>query len=204
MKASTRFNKFLLTALLALSSAAGAQQAGMPLLLVASPALLGPYRQTALVAVPVEGRYFGFILNRATEMKLSTLFPGHAPSAKVAAPVYFGGPEMSDALFAVVPGRPGEHALPLFGGLFVTNRSDAIDLIIEHRPNDARYFAGFVGWAPGELEQEISSGHWYVTEPDAALVFRGNTSGMWQELVKRLGNDHNPPNRRGLIRAGFR
>jgi len=191
----------LCAGLLAACEPVGAQSAGnKPMLLVASPELAGPYRQTTLVAVPVDGRYFGFILNRATEIKLSALFPAHAPSALVASPVYFGGPEMNDALFAVVPRNPGENALQLFGGLFVTNRAAAIDRIIEQTPNEARYFAGFVGWAAGELEAEIASGHWYVTEPEAALVFRNDTKGMWEELVKRLGNGHAPA-RRGLIQT---
>ena len=193
-------SRALLACLLAVgANAAHAQDDLKPILLVASPTLQGAYQQTTLIAVPVDGRYFGFILNRATGVKLSTLFPGHAPSAKVAAPVYFGGPEMNDALFAVVPRNPGEEALPLFGELFVTNRAAAIDRIIEQTPNEARYFAGYVGWAPGELTSEIERGLWYVTEPDASLIFRTDTSGMWEELVKRLGKKHPPPRRPGLI-----
>ena len=194
-----RFNTSLLACVLAMAScAAYAQDASKARLLVASPALQGAYRQTTIVAVPADGRHFGFILNRATELRLSTLFPDHAPSAKVAEPVYFGGPEMIDALFAVVPGNPGEQALPLFGELFVTNAASAIDRIIEQTPNNARYFAGFVSWKPGELESEIARGHWYVTEPDAGLVFRRNTNGMWEELLKRLGIRSRPPLAPGL------
>ena len=170
-----------------------AQDASQARLLVASPTLQGPYRQTTLIAVPAGGRYFGFILNRATELKLSALFPNHPPSAKVADPVYFGGPVMREALFAVVPRNPGEQALPLFGQLFVTNQAAAIDKIIEQTPNDARYFAGLVVWESGELESEIANGIWYVTEPDAGLVFSRDTGGMWQELVKRLGIRNRPP-----------
>jgi putative transcriptional regulator len=193
-------NTSLFACLLAIGcSAARAQDVSKTLLLVASPTLQGPYRQTTLVAVPAGGRHFGFILNRATDVKLSTLFPGHAPSAKVADPVYFGGPEMNDALFAVVPRNPGEQSLQLFGDLFVTNRAAAIDRIIEQTPNDARYFAGFVGWMPGELENEIAGGLWYVTEPDAGHVFRNDTSGMWDELVNRLRNGHPTQRGRGLI-----
>jgi len=194
-----RFNTSLVACALAIAcGAAHAQDVSKARLLVASPTLQGPYRQTTVVAVPAEGRHFGFILNRATELRLSTLFPDHAPSAKVAEPVYFGGPEMVDALFAVVPGNPGEQALPLFGELFVTSAATAIDRIIEQTPNDARYFAGFVSWKPGELESEIARGHWYVTEPDAGLVFRRNTSGMWEELLKRLGIRNRPPLAPGL------
>jgi putative transcriptional regulator len=189
--------------LAACCATAQAQGTAKALLLVASPALQGPYGQTTLLAVPIDGRHFGFILNRATDLKLSSLFPGHAPSAKVADPVYFGGPEMSDALFAVVPRDPGGQALPLFGNLFVTNRAAAIDRIIEQTPNDARYFAGYVSWLPGELEGEIANGNWYVTEPDAGLVFRGDTSGMWNELVKRFGDALPQQRAPGLIEAGL-
>lgn len=185
----TCFETAFLAALLSLGALAALARdtAGKPMLLVASPTLQGPYQQTTLLAVPTGARHFGFVLNRSTGVKLSTLFPDHAPSAKVSGQVYFGGPVMSEALFAVVPRNPGEEALPLFGDLFVTNRAAAIDQIIEQTPNEARYFAGFVGWEAGELASEIARGLWYVTEPEVGLVFRSDTSGMWEEQVKRLG-----------------
>jgi putative transcriptional regulator len=131
-------------------------------------------------------------------LKLSTLFPDHAPSAKVADPLYIGGPEMNGAIFAVVRRDPGQPSIHLFADLFMTGNSGNIDRIIEQSPNDARYFAGFVGWRPGELAAEIAQGFWYVAEPDPAFVFRHDTSGMWEELVKRLGNGHPPQRGRGL------
>jgi putative transcriptional regulator len=191
----------LFSCMLALAATAQAQDAGKSVLLVASPGLQGPYSQTTLVAVPKDGRHFGFILNRTTGVKLSAIFPGHAPAARVANPVYIGGPEMTDALFAVVPRNLGENSLRLFGDLFVTNRATAIDRIIAKTPNNARYFAGFVTWAPGELEDEIARGLWHVTEPDAGLVFRTDTSGMWEELVKRLGVGIPQRRGRGMIQA---
>lgn len=179
-----------------------AQEAGKPLLLVASPSLQGAYRQTTLIAVPVGDSHLGFILNRATGVKLSKLFPGHAPSAAVAVDVHFGGPVQSESLFAMLRRDPGGQSLQLLGGLFVTGRAEAIQKIIEQTPNEARYFAGFVGWVAGELQTEIERGLWQVTEPDAALPFREDTSSMWEELSKRLGNPVRP--RRGMIQAILR
>lgn len=190
----------LLACLLGLQvSAVRAQDVGKPILLVASPGLQGAYSQTMLVAVPVGGKHLGFILNRATDLKLSTLFPEHAHAAKIADPVYFGGPEMNNALFAVVRSNPDEDSLQLFGDVFVTAKPDTIHRIIRQTPNDARYFAGFVGWMPGELVTEIASGLWYVAEPDASLIFRHETSGMWEEQVKRLGVGEKPPRAPGQI-----
>jgi putative transcriptional regulator len=186
--------KKLLLASLLLVAAAAARADGLskPLLLVASPELQGLYSRTALIVVPMGEQHAGFILNRATELRLGTLFPEHAPSAKVVDPLYFGGPEMVEALFAIVRRDPGQPSIRLLENLFVTANAETVDRIIEQTPNDARYFAGFVGWQPGELAKEIAAGYWYVGDPDAELVFSKDTGAMWDELVQRLGNGHPP------------
>lgn len=186
--------------LLALGAGASdAQDLERPLLLVATPELEGPYHHTALLVVPMGGQHVGFILNRATDTTLASLFPSHAPSAKVADPVYFGGPERANAIFAVVPRNPGAPSMRLLDDLYVTAHSDAVDRIIEQTPNDARYFAGFVGWRPGELAAELDKGFWFIAEPDAALVFSDDTGSMWEALMRRLGK--RPPPGKGLRAA---
>ena len=179
--------------LLAAALAARAADLGRPLLLVASPDLKGPYAHTALIVVPAGDKHIGFILNRATRTTMGKLFPDHAPSAKVVDPVYFGGPEAADEIFAVVRRNPGEPSLRLFGDLFVTANAKNVDRIIETTPNEARYFVGFVGWKPGELAAEIEKGFWYIGAPDPALVFQKETSGMWEDLVRRLGGQRTAP-----------
>lgn len=179
---------FVAVSLIAAACTAGAQDLDRPLLLVAAPDLQGLYSRTALLVVPAAGgQHLGFIINRATDLKMATLFPDHAPSAKVADPVYFGGPEMMSSIFAIVKHDPGMPALRLFGEVFVTGNGAAVDRIIEATPNEARFFAGFVGWQPGELAAELEAGYWLVTEPDAALVFSKEPRGMWEELLKRAG-----------------
>lgn len=182
--------KRALLACLLLAAAAALRAEGLdrPLLLVAAPELRGPYGQTALVVVPVQGQHVGFILNRATGMTLAKLFPDHAPSAKVADPVYLGGPVSPNAIFAMVRRDPGGPSMRLFGDVHVTAHAPVVDSIIEQTPNDARYFAGFVGWQPGELAAEIEAGWWLLGEPDAAVVFsREGGDELWGALLKRLG-----------------
>jgi putative transcriptional regulator len=181
--------KLLLAAfLIAAACTAGAQDLDRPLLLVAAPDLQGLYKRTALLVVPAAGgQHLGFIINRSTDVKLATLFPEHAPSSKVADPVFFGGPEMLGSIFAIVGRDPGGPAMHLFGDIFVTGNGAAVDRIIESTPNDARYFAGFVGWQSGELAKELEQGFWYLGEPDAALLFSKDTAGMWERLLKRIG-----------------
>src|SRR5688572_28862861 len=96
-----------------LVAAAVAQaQSAKPLMLVVSPALQGLYSQTTLIVVPAGAGHLGFIVNRATDVKLTAL---------------------------VVRRDPGAGAVRLFGELFVVSGADAVDRVIEEMPDDARY-----------------------------------------------------------------
>jgi putative AlgH/UPF0301 family transcriptional regulator len=60
-----------------------------------------------------------------------------------------------------------------------------VDSIIEKEPQRARFFAGLVMWRPGELDDELKRGLWYVLEDSTDLVMRKPTEGLWEELVGR-------------------
>jgi putative transcriptional regulator len=167
-----------------------AQDTDRPVLLVANPQLGAFYAHTVLIAVPIgRDQHAGLIINRPTERSLSSLFPEHEPSRKVVKPVYLGGPVMGNSLFAVVrtDEAPDAGSMPFIPGLFLVSHARTIDHIIETRPNDARYYVGFVAWKPGELEEELQRGFWYAMQPEAELLFRDNSDGMWEELVKQAG-----------------
>jgi putative AlgH/UPF0301 family transcriptional regulator len=42
-----------------------------------------------------------------------------------------------------------------------------------------------VTWQPGELDDELDRGYWYVDKADAKLVLEKKTDGLWEELVRR-------------------
>jgi putative AlgH/UPF0301 family transcriptional regulator len=181
---------------------AQSEEASQAVLLVASPKLAAFYEHSVLVAVPMPGnRHVGFIVNRPTTRTLATLFPEHAPSKKVVDPVYLGGPEMVNSIFAVVKSArdPGGVSFPFLPGLFVVADAPSVDKVIENTPNDARYYAGFVAWKPGELDAEFEQGFWLVLQPDAEVMFRKDADAMWEELLRRA---HKPSSAGGQLRAG--
>jgi len=157
--------------------------------LVATPRLIDPdYRSTVLLAVPVENnRHVGVIINRPTGRSLSSLFPEHAPSKMVKDPVYFGGPMLRQAVFAVVhiDHTPGPGSIQMMKELFLATQGTVVDHIIEETPNEARYYVGYVAWRPGELRQEVDRGLWYVLDADPDLVFRKDPGSLWEELLRR-------------------
>ena len=159
------------------------------LTLVASPRLVDPdYRTAVLLAVPVDNdRHVGVIINRPTGRSLASLFPQHGPSKLVRDPVYFGGPMLRQAIFAVVrtDHTPGNGSIRMMKELFLATQGAVVDHIIEETPNEARYYVGYVAWRPGELRLEIDRGLWYVLDADPELVFRKDPAGLWEELFRR-------------------
>jgi putative transcriptional regulator len=161
---------------------------GAPVVLVANPEMGEFYRNTVLFARPVGGgRHIGFIVNRPTQVTLASLFPGHAPSQKLTDPVFLGGPLHTDSVFAVVHRSedPGGRSLQLAKDMFLVMDVETVDRVIEQNRNDARFYAGLVLWRAGELESELQRGFWYALDHDTGVVFRKQTEGLWEELVRR-------------------
>lgn len=158
-------------------------------LLVAQPRLESALFGAAILLVkPIaDGGHIGFIVNRPTNMKLGELFPEHEPSKKVADPLFLGGPADFNRVFALVErhAAAGEGAMQITPELCLVAEANAVDHIIEAEADRARFFLGLVVWRPGELDEEIERGMWFVDEPDAKLVLRKKTDGLWEELVRR-------------------
>ncbi len=157
--------------------------------LVATPRLIDPdYRRAVLLVVPIDdNRHVGVIINRPTGRSLGSLFPEHRPSKLVRDPVYFGGPMLRQAIFAVVrtDHTPGAGSIQMTKELFLATQGAVVDHIIEDTPNDARYYVGYVVWRPGELRQEVDRGLWYVLDSDPDMVFRKDPESLWEELLRR-------------------
>ena len=146
------------------------------------------YGSTILLVRPIgSDRHVGFIINRPTQLTLGKLFPSHEPSKKVADPVYLGGPVSPEVIFALVQGRdsPGGRSIRLLDDLYLAIDSEVVDRVIEKQPEHARFFAGMVLWRPGELNEELKRGLWYVHDAKADIVLRKSTDGLWEELLGR-------------------
>jgi putative transcriptional regulator len=181
---------------LCFSAAAAAAAPGETVLLVAKRQLDDDplWNSTILLAKPVEGGgYVGFIVNKPTTMSLGELFPEHAPSKKVADPLFLGGTVDINRVFALVERHASakDSAILVAPDLFLAYDSNAVDRIIESESDHARFFLGLVVWRPGQLDDEIERGLWYVQKPEVALVLRRKTDDLWEELVRRAEDSAN-------------
>jgi putative transcriptional regulator len=171
--------------------AAEAQQA-LPangLFLIAKPSLLDPNfeRTVVLVTQTEEAATVGVIINRPSTLKLSQFLSPEVPTENYRGPIFLGGPVMRQVMIAVyrsgtVPEAPAFHVLK---DVYLTMHPDNLEKLLADPKARYRLYAGFSGWAPGQLESEFMRDGWYILPADEPTVFRDSTEGLWEELVER-------------------
>src|SRR5258705_10827025 len=126
-------------------------------MLVAQPELSSEIFGSSILFVrPLpDGSHIGLIINRPSTAKLGDIFPEDEPSKKVVAPLFLGGPEGYNRVFALVDKRDaaGKGALQMMPGVFLVSESKGIDRIIGSGPEHARFFLGTGTVLPGQLDQ---------------------------------------------------
>lgn len=51
-------------------------------------------------------------------------------------------------------------------------------------PEKMRLIQGYAGWAPGQLESELSRGDWRVMEAEPSQLFSDQIEKLWEELME--------------------
>ena len=160
--------------------------------LVAKPELLDPnFRETVVLITQPEvgGGPLGVIVNRPLDARLSEVIPGAAKVPEQFDQIYGGGPVMPNALLLLVRSevRP-ERSLQVLADVYLSSDAGLIEQIVRGEVSVPafRAYAGFAGWAPGQLQAEIVRGGWYVIQADADTVFALDASSVWAELIKRI------------------
>lgn len=167
--------------------AAHAQGSSRTFLLVAKPGLPDPnFRESVVLVTQEEGAVAtGVIINRPTNRSLAELLPTERFKS-FTDPIFFGGPVASQGLFAVFQAdKFAGAAIAMLPGLYLAIVPDSVDALLGSPPPKIRFFAGYSGWAPGQLQAEIDRGDWLIVDADADTAFRKDTSKLWQDMVRR-------------------
>ena len=180
----------LLAALLGSLPLASAQTGKNPngVFLVATPEVIDPNfrRSVVLVTQAADGGSVGFIVNRPGQRSLAQILPDNEVLKRFTEPLYLGGPVEAAGLFAVF--RASENppgALRVLGDVSFALDPAVVEQLLHAPPRRVRFFNGYAGWAPGQLELELDRGGWYVVYADADTVFRKDMNTLWQELLVR-------------------
>ncbi|WP_172384443.1 MULTISPECIES: YqgE/AlgH family protein [unclassified Streptomyces] len=170
-------------------------------LLVATPALSDPNFDRAVVLLldhDEEGS-LGVVLNRPTPVGVGDILEGWGELAGAPGVVFQGGPVSLDSALgvAVIPGDEGavrSRRRPSrddpIGFRRVHGAIGLVDLeappeLLAAALGSLRIFAGYAGWGPGQLEDELVEGAWYVVESEPGDVSSPDPERLWRSVLRR-------------------
>ncbi|MFD5428983.1 YqgE/AlgH family protein [Streptomyces sp. NPDC127084] len=158
-------------------------------LLVATPALADPNFDRAVVLLldhDEEGS-LGVVLNRPTPVVVGDILEPWASLAGEPGVVFQGGPVSLDSALgiAVIPGDEGPLGWRRVYGAIGLVDLEAPPELLASALGSLRIFAGYAGWGPGQLEDELTEGAWYVVESEPGDVSAPRPESLWRAVLRR-------------------
>jgi putative transcriptional regulator len=159
-------------------------------LLLDSGQLRGSFFQRTVVLIcqhDAEGA-FGLVLNRATGSNVGEMIVANLPEPIKGCPLYLGGPVQPSALSFLYT----DSFLPEANVLPNLNLSHSLDALMEFGESFSstkrvRLFAGYAGWSPGQLEDEMKRKAWLTHPASLELVFDTSPAQLWQVILSQKG-----------------
>ncbi|MGH7971633.1 MAG: YqgE/AlgH family protein [Limisphaerales bacterium] len=159
-------------------------------LLLDSGQLSGSFFQRTVVLIcqhDAEGA-FGLVLNRATGTNAGDMIVADLPENLKTCPLYLGGPVQPSALSFLHTDAfiPDANVLP---NLTLGHSLDTLMEIGESfsATRKVKMFAGYAGWSPGQLEQEMERKAWLTHPASLELVFDLDPALLWQRILRDKG-----------------
>ena len=167
--------------------------------LIAMPQLADPnfQRSVALIVEHDENGTFALVLNRTVDMLASTLCASLEVNWRgdPNATIQWGGPVEPNTGWLLLSNSdavdPDDPEIRRVGelDLYLARSVEALRNAASEAPTQMRFYLGYAGWGPGQLEWEMAQGAWLVAPFDRRTVFDGDVVTMWDETVRSLGID---------------
>ena len=161
--------------------------------LIAPPMMQDPnFRRTVILLCEhgVDGS-FGLILNRSISLNLTDVVEG---MDLYNGPLCMGGPVQPNTLhflhrYGSIVGESVEITDEIFwGGDF-----EIIQKKMENESTsseEVRFFLGYTGWTPGQLDAEIEQDGWIIAPSDHTVIFPSDPETLWTTTLRRLGGEY--------------
>ena len=131
---------------------------------------------------------FGLMLNRNTGNKVGEALVANLPETLKELPLFHGGPVQQQALSFL----HSDAFLPEANVMANLNLSHSIDTLSElgesfSTSQTIKIFAGYAGWASGQLEDEMKRDTWMIHPATLDLVYTDTPDTLWQSILKQKG-----------------
>jgi putative transcriptional regulator len=163
-------------------------------LLIAEPSIIGDLsfnRSVILLADHNPEGSVGFIINKVLKYSISDL----VPDVEVDFKIYNGGPVEQDNLYFIhnIP-ELISNSIEISNGIFWGGDFETAKKMLNNgsiKEDNIRFFLGYTGWDASQLEQEMLSNSWIVSENHYKNQIIGkSTSDFWKEKILELGGEY--------------
>jgi putative transcriptional regulator len=159
-------------------------------LLVASIMLAdGVFNQTVVLILDAdEDGALGVILNEISQTPLDAVLPEWVSTVSEPRLLFHGGPVSPNGAIClasvVSDGEEPPGWRQLFESVGLLHLDTPIE-IVSGAYRDLRIFAGYAGWASGQLQAEIAEGMWHLITADYSDVFGDQPLELWRIVLRR-------------------
>lgn len=158
--------------------------------LVASRQLRDPnFAKTVILLVAYdENGAQGVIINRPSAVQVSRILP-NLPKSQAPSPyIYLGGPVARTQMRLLVQtDKPSGDMQQVLENVYLSGSSHVLQQLMKQTDPAPRFraFAGYAGWAPGQLEREIERGGWHIFAAEVDAIFDPSPDSVWPRLIRR-------------------
>lgn len=159
-------------------------------LLLDSGQLRGSFFQRTVVLIcqhDAEGA-FGLVINRASGSNVGELIVADLPDSLKGYPLFIGGPVQPSALSFLHADSFVSDANVMANISLGHSLDELVDLGNETKSDRRiKLFAGYAGWSPGQLEDEMERNAWVTYPASIELVFNSEPANLWKDIMGRKG-----------------
>jgi putative transcriptional regulator len=162
-----------------------------PSLLLSMPQLDDPNfaRAVVLLCQHDSDGAFGLVLNRpvtTTAKIVSQEDPEVSTEQEIE--VWIGGPvEPERSWILLADPSLDEDAVRVCDGVYLSTSARVLQHVLTERGTRVRLIAGYAGWGPGQLDEEVAASAWLTGDVDLDIVFATPADVMWERAIRRLG-----------------
>ncbi len=161
-------------------------------ILISEPLLSDAYfkRSVILITEHSDQGAVGFVLNKPIEIPLNEIL---ADFPDFEAEVYVGGPVAKDTVhFLHTLGNLVPDSVHVIDNIYWGGDFDVLKELIGEgmvKKDQVRFFLGYSGWSPNQLEDEIAENAWIVAEVDPKKLMFADKN-IWKKTLENLGKKY--------------
>ncbi len=162
-------------------------------ILISEPFLSDTYfkRSVVLLTEHSEEGSVGFVLNKPVDLHIQDVIQDFPP---IDAGISIGGPVNTNTVhFIHTLGDLLPESVQIFDNIYWGGDFDELKIMISDgrvNKDQVKFFLGYSGWAPKQLEGELDENAWLVGELDATLIMKSDQTSFWNDVLKRMNNKY--------------